>query len=142
MVSSRTTTTTTTTTTTHTKHTHVPNHKSPAQVLDARNIEGTRCPFLERHLKKNASHKHLILVINKCDLIPAWAVKRWVQILSKEHPTLAFHASITTSFGKGSLINLLRQYAKLHQVITTTTSTTTTTTRLFFPPPTTTSSVL
>lgn len=35
------------------------------QVLDARNVPGTRCPHLEKHLKKNASHKHLIFVINK-----------------------------------------------------------------------------
>lgn len=35
------------------------------QVLDARNVPGTRCPHLETHLKKNASHKHLIFVINK-----------------------------------------------------------------------------
>jgi len=42
-------------------------------------------------------------------------VKGWVRELSKDYPTLAFHASITNSFGKGALINLLRQYAKLHQ---------------------------
>jgi hypothetical protein len=90
-----------------------------AQVLDARNVPGTRCAHLERHLKKNASHKHLIIIINKCDLVPTWAVRRWTKILSKEYPTLAFHASITNSFGKGALINLLRQYAKLHQVIDT-----------------------
>ncbi|OWB58341.1 hypothetical protein B5S28_g4362 [[Candida] boidinii] len=30
-------------------------------------------------------------------------------------PTLAFHASITNSFGKGSLIQLLRQFSVLHQ---------------------------
>jgi nuclear GTP-binding protein len=34
--------------------------------------------------------------------------------LSLEYPTLAFHASITNSFGKGSLIALLRQFAILH----------------------------
>lgn len=34
--------------------------------------------------------------------------------LSKEYPTLAFHASITNSFGKGSLIQLLRQFSSLH----------------------------
>lgn len=33
--------------------------------------------------------------------------------LSKEYPTLAFHASIKNSFGKGSLIQLLRQFKKL-----------------------------
>ncbi|KAJ3018974.1 UNVERIFIED_CONTAM: GTPase required for pre-60S ribosomal subunit nuclear export and maturation, partial [Siphonaria sp. JEL0065] len=39
---------------------------------------------------------------------------KWVKILSKEYPTLAFHASITNSFGKGSLIQLLRQFTNLH----------------------------
>lgn len=34
--------------------------------------------------------------------------------MSKDRPTLAFHASITNSFGKGSLIQLLRQFAQLH----------------------------
>lgn len=38
------------------------------QVLDARNVPGTRCPHLERHLKTNASHKHLIFVINKVNI--------------------------------------------------------------------------
>lgn len=39
----------------------------------------------------------------------------WVKHLSKDYPTLAFHASITNSFGKGSLINVLRQFASLHK---------------------------
>lgn len=39
---------------------------------------------------------------------------RWVRILSADHPTLAFHASTTNSFGKGSLIQLLRQFSSLH----------------------------
>lgn len=34
--------------------------------------------------------------------------------LSKSFPTLAFHASIKNSFGKGSLIQLLRQFSSLH----------------------------
>jgi len=37
-----------------------------------------------------------------------------VRYLSKDYPTLAFHASITNSFGKGSLIQLLRQFSSLH----------------------------
>ena len=39
---------------------------------------------------------------------------QWVRILSKDYPTLAFHASMTNSFGKGSLITLLRQFSTLH----------------------------
>ncbi|KAH9523655.1 Nucleolar GTP-binding protein 2 [Bulinus truncatus] len=36
------------------------------------------------------------------------------RLLSSEHPTLAFRASITNCFGKGDLISLLRQFTKLH----------------------------
>ena len=84
------------------------------QVIDARNVPGTRCEHIERHIKKNASHKQLIIVINKCDLVPSWVTRKWVKILSAKWPTLAFHASITNSFGKGALISLLRQFGKLH----------------------------
>lgn len=35
-------------------------------------------------------------------------------MLGKETPTLAFHASMNNSFGKGSLISLLRQFSSLH----------------------------
>tara|TARA_R110002050_G_scaffold245831_1_gene383482 strand:+ start:356 stop:751 length:396 start_codon:yes stop_codon:yes gene_type:complete len=54
-------------------------------------------------------------VLNKCDLIPPWVTKRWIKVLSKEHPTLAMHSSLTNPFGKGSLIQLLRQFAVLHK---------------------------
>jgi nuclear GTP-binding protein len=37
-----------------------------------------------------------------------------VKLLSREYPTIAFHASINNSFGKGSLIQLLRQFSVLH----------------------------
>jgi len=37
-----------------------------------------------------------------------------VRNLSREFPTLAFHANINNSFGKGSLIALLRQFSSLH----------------------------
>eukprot|EP01087_Luapelamoeba_hula_P019073 TRINITY_DN626_c0_g1_i1.p1 TRINITY_DN626_c0_g1~~TRINITY_DN626_c0_g1_i1.p1 ORF type:complete len:769 (-),score=191.50 TRINITY_DN626_c0_g1_i1:137-2443(-) len=84
------------------------------QVLDARDPMGTRCAHIEKTLKKNSPHKHLIFVLNKCDLIPVWATARWVSVLSKEYPTLAMHSSVTNPFGKGSLIHLLRQFAKLH----------------------------
>lgn len=45
--------------------------------------------------------------------VPAWVTKRWLHYLSREYPTLAFHASITNPFGKGSLLSLLRQLARL-----------------------------
>ncbi|KAF9357209.1 GTPase required for pre-60S ribosomal subunit nuclear export and maturation [Mortierella sp. AD094] len=83
-------------------------------VLDARDPMGTRCSNVEYHIKKEARHKQLIFVLNKCDLVPTWVTAKWVKTLSKEYPTLAFHASINNSFGKGSLIQLLRQFSTLH----------------------------
>lgn len=84
------------------------------QVLDARDPLGTRCYQIERYMKKEKPHKHLIFVLNKVDLIPVWVTQKWVAILSQEYPTMAFHASITNPFGKGALINLLRQFSQLH----------------------------
>lgn len=58
--------------------------------LDARNPNGTRSKFLEDHLKKNCPSKHLVFVLNKCDLIPTSVTQKWVKYLSKIAPTLAF----------------------------------------------------
>ncbi|CDF35468.1 unnamed protein product [Chondrus crispus] len=84
------------------------------QVLDARDPMGTRCKYLENFMKRQCPHKHMILLLNKADLIPTWSSAKWLRILSKEYPTLIFHSSITNPFGKGSLINLLRQFKSLH----------------------------
>ncbi|KAL8800027.1 MAG: hypothetical protein Q9182_005468 [Xanthomendoza sp. 2 TL-2023] len=83
-------------------------------VLDARDPLGTRCHSVEKYIREEAPHKHLIFVLNKCDLVPTGVAASWVRHLSKSYPTLAFHASITNSFGKGSLIQLLRQFSSLH----------------------------
>lgn len=59
----------------------------------------------------NNSYKICIeCVVTSIDYLQA----SWVRFLSKDYPTLAFHASITNSFGKGSLIQLLRQFSSLH----------------------------
>lgn len=83
-------------------------------VIDARNVPGTRCTMIEKHLAKNAPHKHLVFVLNKIDLVPNWVAKRWIGELAQIRPTIAFHASMTHAFGKGALISLLRQFGKLN----------------------------
>ncbi|CAG5085487.1 Oidioi.mRNA.OKI2018_I69.PAR.g10907.t1.cds [Oikopleura dioica] len=85
------------------------------QVLDARDPQGTRCHHIERYLEKEKPHKHLVFLLNKVDLQPIAVTRKWVQLLTKERPTLAFHSSITNPFGKGALISLLRQFALLHK---------------------------
>mmetsp|Transcript_24086 Transcript_24086/g.50180 ORF Transcript_24086/g.50180 Transcript_24086/m.50180 type:complete len:626 (+) Transcript_24086:287-2164(+) len=83
-------------------------------VIDARNVPGTRCTMIEKHISKNAPHKHLVFVLNKIDLVPNWVAKRWIGELAQVRPTIAFHASMTHAFGKGALISLLRQFGKLN----------------------------
>ncbi|KAG2022620.1 GTP-binding protein, variant 2 [Coprinopsis cinerea AmutBmut pab1-1] len=83
-------------------------------VLDARDPLGTMCESVLDYIKKEKSHKQVVLVINKCDLVPNWVTARYIQHLTPRYPTIAFHASPNNSFGKGTLIQLLRQFAQLH----------------------------
>lgn len=53
------------------------------QVLDARDPMGTRCPHVERFLKKEKTHKHLVFVLNKCDLVPVWVTVRSARQLDR-----------------------------------------------------------
>lgn len=83
-------------------------------LLDARDPFGTMCESVLEYLKKEKAHKHVVLVINKCDLVPNWVTARYIQHLTPRYPTIAFHASPNHSFGKGALIQLLRQFSRLH----------------------------
>jgi len=84
-------------------------------VLDARNPNGTRTKFIEQYLKHKCPNKHFVFILNKCDLIPTSITQRWVKYLSKIFPTIAFQASINNPFGKGTLIQLLKQFDLLHK---------------------------
>ncbi|CCD21386.1 GTP-binding protein, putative [Trypanosoma vivax Y486] len=85
-------------------------------VLDARDPMGTRSHYIEEYMRKEKKYKHFVFILNKCDLIPLWATARWLQVLSKDYPTVAFHASVNHPFGKGSVISLLRQFSRLQNV--------------------------
>ena len=45
-------------------------------VLDARDPLGTRCRSVEKYIREEAPHKHLIFVLNKCDLVPTGVAVR------------------------------------------------------------------
>ena len=85
------------------------------EILDARDPLGTRCSYLENFIKKNCPHKHIIYILNKCDLVPIYVTAAYIKHLSKSYPTIAFHASITNPFGKPALFQLLRQFDALHK---------------------------
>ncbi|OAG30045.1 nuclear GTP-binding protein [Nematocida sp. ERTm5] len=83
-------------------------------ILDARDPLGTECTNIKRYMNEH-KHKHLIYLLNKVDLLPTGVTAKWLAYLSKSTPTLAYHASsIDRNYGKQSLLNLLRQFAKLH----------------------------
>ncbi|CDI75180.1 nucleolar GTP-binding protein NOG2, putative [Eimeria praecox] len=84
------------------------------QVVDARDPMGTRCRRLERYLKEQRSSKHLVLVINKVDLVPPQVARHWLRQLSKEMPTLLMQADKNKkNIGRTQLFQLLRQYGQL-----------------------------
>lgn len=53
-------------------------------VLDARDPLGTRCRSVEKYIKEDAPHKHLVFVLNKCDLVPTG-------VAVSSSPIFAFH---------------------------------------------------
>ncbi|KAK3309916.1 NUC091 domain-containing protein [Chaetomium strumarium] len=84
-------------------------------VIDARDPLGTRCRHVEKYLAAEAPHKHLVFVLNKIDLVPSSTAAAWIRVLQKDHPTCAMRSSIKNPFGRGSLIDLLRQFSILHK---------------------------
>jgi len=51
-------------------------------VLDGRNPNGTRTKYLEDYLKNKCPSKHLVFVMNKCDLVPTSVTQKWVKYLN------------------------------------------------------------
>jgi nuclear GTP-binding protein len=41
-------------------------------ILDARDPLGTMCESVLEYIKKEKAHKQVVLIINKCDLVPNW----------------------------------------------------------------------
>ncbi|KAK4152535.1 NUC091 domain-containing protein [Chaetomidium leptoderma] len=84
-------------------------------VIDARDPLGTRCRHVEKYLSAEAPHKHLVFVLNKIDLVPSSTAAAWIRVLQRDHPTCAMRSSMRNPFGRGSLIDLLRQFSILHK---------------------------
>eukprot|EP00250_Pteridium_aquilinum_P014660 c22126_g1_i1 orf=370-2133(-) len=63
------------------------------EVLDARDPLGSRCKDVERLVVKSGPGKHLVLLLNKIDLIPKEVAEKWLKYLREELPTVAFKCS-------------------------------------------------
>lgn len=62
------------------------------QVVDARDPLGTRCFEIEDIISKNYSNKKMILLINKCDLIPRENLIKWLNYFKKFVIVIPFKA--------------------------------------------------
>ncbi|KAK4441519.1 Guanine nucleotide-binding protein-like NSN1 [Sesamum alatum] len=113
------------------------------EVLDARDPLGTRCVDMEKMVMNSGPDKHLVLLLNKIDLVPREAVEKWLKYLREELPTVAFKCStqeqksnlgwksapkagkagksnnlLQTSdcLGAETLIKLLKNYSRSHEI--------------------------
>eukprot|EP00908_Phaeocystis_cordata_P007529 Transcript_18178.p1 GENE.Transcript_18178~~Transcript_18178.p1 ORF type:complete len:635 (+),score=309.96 Transcript_18178:44-1906(+) len=102
------------------------------EVLDARDPLGCRCKPLEDAVMQNWQSKRVVLLLNKCDLVPPEMVSKWVTYLRQFFPTLPFKASTQTqthglssqrggahggkagagAYGADSLLQLLKNYSR------------------------------
>ncbi|KAL4310486.1 hypothetical protein GQ457_01G037680 [Hibiscus cannabinus] len=110
------------------------------EVLDARDPLGTRCVDMEKMVMKSGPEKHLVLLLNKIDLVPREAVEKWLKYLREELPAVAFKCStqeqrsnlgwkssskaakpsnlLQTSdcLGADTLLKLLKNYSRSHEI--------------------------
>lgn len=96
------------------------------EVLDVRDPMGCRSKKLEDYI--TARGKRLVLVLNKCDLVPVEICNRWLSFLRRDFPTVLFKSSSNPNkaipvtlhngkyrssdvFGIDDLLKLLNKYA-------------------------------
>ncbi|KAM1234282.1 hypothetical protein ACFX13_003957 [Malus domestica] len=110
------------------------------EVLDARDPLGTRCIDMEKMVMKSGPNKHLVLLLNKIDLVPREAAEKWLTYLREELPAVAFKCNtqeqrsnlgwkssskkskpsslLQTSdcLGAETLLKLLKNYSRSHEI--------------------------
>ena len=62
-------------------------------VLDARDPLGTRCRSVEKYIREEAPHKHLLFLLNKCDLVPTSVAVRLLHRFFRRIVHFARHCS-------------------------------------------------
>jgi nuclear GTP-binding protein len=82
-------------------------------VLDARDPEGTRCRSVEKYIREEAPHKHLVFVLNKCDLVPTTVAVSQFPALVKKIPfqTVTFSSTLP-SLSQGSFLLFASRYGR------------------------------
>lgn len=76
-------------------------------VLDIRNPLGTWPSFL--HHKFKGTSQKILLVLNKCDLVPFWVLEKWLKLLSKNFLVFGFFSRKKNENGRKKILCILRQ---------------------------------
>lgn len=76
-------------------------------ILDVRNPLGTWPNFLNS--KDKYESKKILLVLNKCDLVPLWITEKWVKILSSYFLVLPFFSKKQNNLEKQKIVTILKQ---------------------------------
>jgi nuclear GTP-binding protein len=79
-------------------------------LLDIRNPLGTWPPFL--YQKNKYKSKKILLILNKCDLVPFWVLEKWLKILSQNFLVFGFFCKKNNQNGKRKIIAILRKMKK------------------------------
>ena len=66
-------------------------------ILDARDPMGTTCESILEYVKKEKAHKQVVLVINKCDLVPNWVTVRLSPIFPTDPVTKFVPRPVTSN---------------------------------------------
>ena len=90
-------------------------HPTPWQVLDARDPKAFRSRGVEDYIK-SFPEKKMVLVLNKCDLVPSAVTKAWLKHLRRSHPTIAVSAktgeSVIRKTNDTSVMDILKNYGR------------------------------
>ena len=79
-------------------------------ILDIRNPIGTWPHFLSQ--KKKYRFKKILLILNKCDLVPFWVLEKWIKIFSKNFLVFGFFCKKKKITGKRKILCVLTQIKK------------------------------
>ena len=79
-------------------------------VLDARDPLGTRCRSVEKYIRDEAPHKHLIFILNKCDLVPTGVAVRITSRQSNVSHPLPRQSSFFQSSSQEALLHFVLLY--------------------------------
>jgi len=79
-------------------------------ILDVRNPLGTWPSFL--NLKNKYKSKKILIILNKCDLVPFWVLEKWLKIFSRKFLVFGFFCKKKNENGRKKILCILKQIKK------------------------------